>query len=45
MGHAAFGVLPLEPVRIKGPPLITLNPTASGHRKQWAKASVLDNST
>lgn len=28
----------------KGPPLITLNPTASGHRKQWAKASALDNS-
>ena len=34
MGHAAFGLLPLELVRIKGPPLITLNPTAPGHRKQ-----------
>lgn len=45
MGDAAFGVLPLQPVRIKGPPPITLNPTASGHREQWAKASALDDST
>lgn len=34
MGHAAFGLLPLELVRIQGPPLITLNPTAPGHKKQ-----------